>query len=559
METCKKEGHVAELSVHQQVYREAQAHLDKVCDLIGSLYQFISLKLSILMPGIGHIESFLVDQTISSHGSKQETVTREVVVRIPLIVEGKTCGVLSGARHGDDDLDIRSKMMIETVLENAYLFLVAKSESKQGELAVSRLDELSELSVDLMRQVDLKTVISTVLNAVIVRFDALGASVWLYDEKNHMMELTYQTDDAESNFIGWKLPIENMGSNSEKLLSGESFITEDYYGWLNSNKEYYLSSVPRYSDDPERILSFFAEVGGAQLSLLGIPLQSDNRLIGSLIFRFTDVPEDFRKLDSGFLILVGKLIGMALAKTSYIESEMNRKTELEATLELQNLELKKATERMRQAMEAAVKIQEHERERLSWDLHDNSNQIIAGISMHLAALKKSLFPNMTTQAEREIISIQELLKDLSGINKEMIETLNPLVLKREGLSVALPKLFDNMFRTTDIVWAFESLGESRRIGSDRELAVFRIIQEAARNALRHSGAKEVRVKIKWTRKCLSACVRDNGLGIAESHAEDGDQHYGIPTMFARAKTINARLNLDSPPDGGVCVTLNVPL
>jgi signal transduction histidine kinase len=103
-------------------------------------------------------------------------------------------------------------------------------------------------------------------------------------------------------------------------------------------------------------------------------------------------------------------------------------------------------------------------------------------------------------------------------------------------------------------------GVYRALAPNLENEVLRIAQEALANAVRHSGATHVSVGLRYHPNQLTLTVSDNGSGF---HATDttlpAKGHFGLQGMRERANQIGGRLNVESSPDSGTAVTLNVPL
>jgi signal transduction histidine kinase len=103
-------------------------------------------------------------------------------------------------------------------------------------------------------------------------------------------------------------------------------------------------------------------------------------------------------------------------------------------------------------------------------------------------------------------------------------------------------------------------GETRRLAPEHELAVYRIVQEALNNVVKHAQARHVDVHLKFD-AALSVSIRDNGVGFALPDRVDAltDQgHFGLIGMRERAELIGAHLTIQSSPGQGTTVELTSP-
>jgi signal transduction histidine kinase len=201
-----------------------------------------------------------------------------------------------------------------------------------------------------------------------------------------------------------------------------------------------------------------------------------------------------------------------------------------------------AEERERAAIESA----ESERARLSRELHDDPLQALTGVIL-------SLEHQPDTERERET------LRAVAGQLRNIATALHPPVLDDLGLVPAVESLFAELGPIPIEIDLTNSAGFGR---SDRppfevELASYRIIAEAATNALRHSGCHHIVVKGSVSRAEVSIDVVDDGRGIQEREVEAAlrDGHLGVASMRRRAEAIDAQLVHLSGPGTGTTVRL----
>jgi len=184
------------------------------------------------------------------------------------------------------------------------------------------------------------------------------------------------------------------------------------------------------------------------------------------------------------------------------------------------------------------------------DLHDDLCPHLVGISMLASVLEESLASAGSASVE-SVREIHELLRSAIDRSRQFARTLYPPRLAEEGIASALEDLVETQGRSAGgVSISLQTEGDCEIDDIDRALNLFRIVQEALTNALRHSGSDDVIVRLVRKDDSLLAEVRDFGRGItaADPAATAGrGRGMGLRIMRYRAEAIGARLevrNLD---------------
>ena len=215
-------------------------------------------------------------------------------------------------------------------------------------------------------------------------------------------------------------------------------------------------------------------------------------------------------------------------------------------------------ERLLEVSEKLVRAQESERRRIARELHDDLGQRLTFLSFSLSALGSGLSEESLEQAAEEIERLQaeaqRAVRDLGGLSRE----LHPVSFQRQEIT-SLLKSYCGEFSLRaglDIELAIDNVGES---GFDLPppvlLGLFRIVQEALRNVLVHSGADRARVTLGRHGEELELVIEDNGRGFERS-ATDG---LGLISMAERARLFAGELSIKSRPGEGTRIEIRVPL
>jgi signal transduction histidine kinase len=216
--------------------------------------------------------------------------------------------------------------------------------------------------------------------------------------------------------------------------------------------------------------------------------------------------------------------------------------------------------------------QEEERRRLSRELHDDTAQTLVALSRGLDALSSRRPDQLVAEHDtRFIAELGELAKRSLESIRRACQDLRPSVLDDLGLAPALASLANSMTQR-GLACEFKQEGESSRPSTrEVEVTIYRIAQEALSNALRHAGATQSTILLKYDDDLLTLIVTDNGHGFpveetlrrVRSPQAQGDAEIrsglGLRGMRERAGLIKAQLAIESVPDEGTTVTLTAPL
>ena len=137
----------------------------------------------------------------------------------------------------------------------------------------------------------------------------------------------------------------------------------------------------------------------------------------------------------------------------------------------------------------------------------------------------------------------------------MVMALRPTALDDLGLIPAIRRYADYMVSPNSIDVTVESTLGERRLPSECEIAVFRIVQEALNNVVRHSGATSASVRVTRNQGTLTVEVEDDGRGLPETHSTDPMSGVGIEGMEERAELLGGQLRIESSPGRGTLVRL----
>jgi signal transduction histidine kinase len=212
-----------------------------------------------------------------------------------------------------------------------------------------------------------------------------------------------------------------------------------------------------------------------------------------------------------------------------------------------------AEDRTRESIAAT----ERERGRWARELHDESLQSLAGLRVLLSAARRS----SPEESDRLLAQGIEQVDSAIAEMRRLIADLRPTTLDELGLGPALDALGERLSvgNVIDVEISvdldFHAERTDRRLVSEIEDTVFRLVQEALNNAARHSGAKRARVEVSENEDSLRVRVSDEGSGFDPAASSDG---FGLIGMRERVTLAGGGLDLHSAPGAGTTITAVLP-
>jgi PAS domain S-box-containing protein len=200
--------------------------------------------------------------------------------------------------------------------------------------------------------------------------------------------------------------------------------------------------------------------------------------------------------------------------------------------------------------------QEQERRRISRELHDGLNQMLAALSLELSVVESQI-GNPEVACER-LRSIEDRVAAVSDEVRRISHQLHPSILEHAGFVAALRSHCREFGERTEIQVLVTTGEVPERIDPEIATSLFRLSQEALQNIAKHSGATEVRVTVSADGEGLGLSIVDNGKGfhLADARARTG---LGLVSMNERARSLGGRLSIQSQPQAGVTIEVWVPL
>ena len=206
-------------------------------------------------------------------------------------------------------------------------------------------------------------------------------------------------------------------------------------------------------------------------------------------------------------------------------------------------------------------VQEEERKRIARELHDETTQSLLGLVMRLEAAT-AIPSEAAVKMKNMLTDIRSLaVRTLDSVHK-IIFDLRPSVLDDLGFLSALRWYAENRLGALDIKARVEVTGEERKLPPQVEIVLFRVIQEAITNIVKHAEAHNVVLGVEFKDSAIVIEVEDDGKGFdveAVSPQADKTQGLGLLGMKERVTLLGGKFNIESQPDSGTHLTIEVPL
>ena len=323
------------------------------------------------------------------------------------------------------------------------------------------------------------------------------------------------------------------GCRADRRLDGASAGREHRAGAPGGDEHRPAAGYRRRPADPGRPT---ARDAIAYVAVL--PVFTGTEASGALVLT-GDARDPFTALDDDFLQALGRQVGAALANA-----------DLHERLQARTVELARLSARM-------LEQHEEERRRLSRELHDETAQVFSAVKMELELLRGQVPDIAAPRLERMLGLID---KGIRGI-RSVVNDLRPSLLDDLGLLPALRSLVADFSERSAIHITLEAPQGLPSLSKDAELALFRALQEALSNVVRHANANAVSVQIMVRGRALLLVVADDGTGphTTDTALLEREGHMGLTGMRERIAALGGSVRFDGRPGAGARVEVQVPI
>jgi two-component system, NarL family, sensor kinase len=242
------------------------------------------------------------------------------------------------------------------------------------------------------------------------------------------------------------------------------------------------------------------------------------------------------------LLMAGSIILFVLYYQKRMTEEQLRRQEMELDYQ-------------RKMMEAALESQENERRRVAGDLHDSIGAMLSTIRLSLLTHVKRN-PGDTAGIVESKKMLDETIDSVRRISRDLM----PSTLEKFGLVQAIKEMCDRFQSTSALPITFNEIGSTPALAKNRELMVFRIVQELINNSLKHAKAKQINVVLNNSHQLLVS-VEDDGTGFVLEDQKSDKTHgkgLGLFNIENRARVIGGSVEFNSEIGHGSKIVISIP-
>ena len=202
-------------------------------------------------------------------------------------------------------------------------------------------------------------------------------------------------------------------------------------------------------------------------------------------------------------------------------------------------------------LQSRLEVQERAFQHFSEEIHDNVGQILSLTKLHLHQLTQYC---REEQSERLINKSTELVSKAINDLRSISHTLNSSFIAKAGLVESLEKETGHINSSRSITAGLRVAGGYYSLGEEKELLIFRIVQEAMANAIRHAAPQSILIGMDYQPDKLNITVTDDGIGFVPGDREKKDG-LGLNNMHVRAQLLQGDLAIQSAPGTGTTINL----
>jgi len=321
--------------------------------------------------------------------------------------------------------------------------------------------------------------------------------------------------------------------------------------------EYWLSLDPLFDWTPSEKLNASASflkrnVIPRQEAVLAIAQQIEHLNAETMAAQRTEVRQRHAHFRSDLYALLWKalLLGAVVAVTAVL-----RLRTLERRADQQRVIAEDAERQMRALSQQLVATQEKERKKLSRELHDHVGQVLTALRMELGALDRLRQPSDLAIA-RGVAECRQLVDNMVRTVRDLALGLRPSMLDDFGLQPALEWHVRDFTRRYGIPVQLDFGGDLSPLPDQYRTCVYRVVQEALTNCVRHASARSIRVTVAGRDDGLDVTVSDDGTGISPDRKGTG---LGLRGIEERVRELGGTLEIRSVQNSGTSLVIRLPL
>ncbi len=244
------------------------------------------------------------------------------------------------------------------------------------------------------------------------------------------------------------------------------------------------------------------------------------------------------------LILLGFIVSFLF---KYKNRQIKHQAEMESVKEKYNQEI----------LKTQLEIKEQTLKYISEEIHDNVGQVLSLAVLNLSAIELYNTDKAAIKIENITRLVEKAVADLRNLSK----TLDADNIANVGLVSIIRFEMDLLEKTGVYKTSFKLSGEEKRLNGQKEIILYRIIQESLNNIIKHAKASFIKINLSFSDSHMSIEIADNGKGFDTSGSTEKNIYKngaGINNIKKRAHLIGGSLDINSVPSAGTTISMTIP-
>ena len=412
---------------------------------------------------------------------------------------------------------------------------LSSPDDKIGALALpDRLRVLLAAAVELTGPHDLNGVLQRIVDGAAPVADARDAALGVYGDEDRISTFVHHGMDPAT--------VQQIGDLPEgRGLLGQVIVADDPI------------RLDELGDDPRGC--GFPTGHPPMHSFLGVPVVRRGRRYGNLYLTEKRSGGPFDDEDEVLVVAIAAFAAAAIESAELVETERERAEAIAARVVAEE-----QARARRELLAHTIGAQEAERSRVSRDLHDDVGQALTSVLLGIKLVEDSLNAARVDldDVRGRSAELRELVADALRRARELAFDLRPTVLDDVGLAPALERLSADIAQRSGLrVELAVGLRANERLAPETETVLYRVVQEAFTNIVRHAQASTVSVAVTGLGERVRTQIDDDGVGF-DASSRPGPGHLGVVGMEERAYLVGGTVTVTSAPGEGTIVQIEVP-
>jgi signal transduction histidine kinase len=390
-------------------------------------------------------------------------------------------------------------------------------------IQAARAETLLKITALLNSRLDLQVVLQIICEEASRVMGVPAACVRLYDEESESLILAA-----------------DYGLPSEFRQLVPSVPLSFYNDYRTENCEIYFNLESRVAPD------YRPDTADPYIHLhlstfIGAKMEREGQLIGFLSLFTIDQPRVFSKDEQDLLIGFAQQAALVVANAR-LYSALKREERSRASL-----------------LKSIITAQEEERRRIARGLNDETSQDVTAIIMRVKSARVAL-KNQAQDVEEHLNYIVSIANNMLETIHRFISDMRPSLLDDLGLVSAIAWFGEKNFKPKGIAFNLDASDYQIRLPAQIETELFRIVQEAITNIVRHANASVVSIHLAYNNNHITLQVEDDGQGFNPASIENQPavKGFGLQSIQERVSILGGLFKLKSVPERGARITIKIP-